>query len=138
MNKQLQELYDWLDEPKQLTRQLIKEKIIEIDKSAKTQRKPRSVFTTPSVEEISEYCLSRNNHLDPETFFDFYSAKNWFVGKNKMADWKAAVRTWEKNNTNKSFGSNQTEKPLVGRMTQTTMESNFLKFANVQIPETDE
>lgn len=103
MNKQLQELYDWIDKQKQLTRQLIKEKIIEIDKNAKTQRKPRSVFTTPSVEEISEYCLSRNNHLDPETFFDFYSAKNWFVGKNKMADWKAAVRTWEKNNTNKSY-----------------------------------
>lgn len=136
MNKQLQELYDWLDKPKQLTRQLIKDKIIEIDKSAKVQRTPRVNFTPPDVEEISAYCLSRNNGIDAENFHDFYSAKNWFIGKNKMINWQAAVRTWERNPNRQQSGNK--EKPLVGRMTQTTMESNFLKFANVQIPETDE
>jgi len=27
---------------------------------------------------------------------DHYTAKGWMIGSNKMKDWKAAVRTWEK------------------------------------------
>ena len=50
----------------------------------------------PSVEEIKQYCLDRNNGIDAEQFFDFYESKNWYVGKNKMKNWQAAVRTWEK------------------------------------------
>lgn len=53
-------------------------------------------FTAPSIEEISIYCRERNNGVDPQTFYDFYQSKGWMVGKNKMKDWKAAVRTWEK------------------------------------------
>ena len=30
--------------------------------------------------------------------WDFYQTRGWMVGKNKMKDWKAAVRTWEKSN----------------------------------------
>lgn len=52
-------------------------------------------FTPPSVEEIREYCQERKNGIDPQMFYDFYSGKGWMVGKNKMQDWKAAVRTWE-------------------------------------------
>ena len=50
----------------------------------------------PSVEEIKQYCLERNNGIDAEQFFDFYESKGWLVGKNKMKNWQAAVRTWEK------------------------------------------
>lgn len=64
---------------------------IEIDKSKKARR-----FVPPTVEEVKEYCLSRNNSVDADRFVDFYEAKGWMVGKNKMKDWKAAVRTWEK------------------------------------------
>jgi hypothetical protein len=46
-----------------------------------------------------EYCLTRNNQVDPQTFIDFYESKGWMIGKNKMKDWKAAVRTWEKRET---------------------------------------
>lgn len=58
-------------------------------------------FTAPSIEEISIYCRERNNRVDPQTFFDFYESKGWMVGKNKMKDWKAAVRTWEKRDNEK-------------------------------------
>lgn len=54
-------------------------------------------FTPPVLEEVKQYCHDRNNHVNPEAFFDFYSSKGWMVGKNRMRDWKAAVRTWEKN-----------------------------------------
>ena len=54
-------------------------------------------FIKPSIEEIKSYCLERKNNVNPYQFFDFYESKNWFVGKNKMKDWQAAVRTWERN-----------------------------------------
>ncbi len=50
----------------------------------------------PSVNEIKDYCLKRNNGIDAEQFFDFYESKGWIVGKTKMKNWQAAVRTWEK------------------------------------------
>jgi len=50
----------------------------------------------PSVQEIKDYCLERNNGIDAEQFFDFYESKGWLVGKTKMKNWQAAVRTWEK------------------------------------------
>lgn len=56
-------------------------------------------FVPPTVDEIKDYCLERNNNVDAEKFYDFYQAKGWMVGKNKMKDWKAAVRTWEKGNS---------------------------------------
>lgn len=53
-------------------------------------------FVPPTVEEVRAYCIERNNRVSPEAFVDFYSSKGWMVGKNKMKDWKAAIRTWEK------------------------------------------
>tara|TARA_R100000655_G_scaffold101275_2_gene146277 strand:+ start:8653 stop:9249 length:597 start_codon:yes stop_codon:yes gene_type:complete len=55
-------------------------------------------FKKPTINDIKKYCLERKNQVDAETFFDFYESKNWKVGKNKMKDWKACVRTWEKRN----------------------------------------
>ena len=54
-------------------------------------------FTPPTVEEVQSYCQERDNKVDAQVFVDFYSSKGWMVGKNKMKDWKAAVRTWERN-----------------------------------------
>ena len=64
-------------------------------------------FKKPTVNDIKEYCLWRNNGIDAETFFDFYESKNWLIGKNKMKDWKACVRTWEKRQ-NKTNNNNTT------------------------------
>lgn len=56
-------------------------------------------FVKPKVVDIAEYCLERNNYIDAQKFYDYYSSNGWRVGKNAMKDWKAAVRTWEKNTT---------------------------------------
>ena len=56
---------------------------------------PKKVFKKPSIEEIQKYCNERNNNVDADRFHNFYESKGWMVGKNKMKDWKAAVRTWE-------------------------------------------
>ena len=58
-------------------------------------------FKKPKLEEVLEYCLERNNNIDAESFINFYESKDWKIGKNKMKDWKAAVRTWEKRKQNK-------------------------------------
>lgn len=54
-------------------------------------------FVPPTVDEVRAYCQERGNKVDPQTFVDFYESKGWMVGRNRMKDWKAAVRTWEKN-----------------------------------------
>jgi uncharacterized protein YdaU (DUF1376 family) len=60
------------------------------------QDKKSRGFSPPSLSDVKNYCLSRNNLVDVNTFFDFYASKGWMVGKNKMKDWKACVRVWEK------------------------------------------
>jgi len=69
-------------------------------------------FIPPSIEEVQAYCKERNNNVDPEQFINFYEAKGWMVGKNKMKDWKAAVRTWEKreNSTSQQAKAKPTNK----------------------------
>lgn len=67
-----------------------------------------SRFTPPTPEEIKAYCIERQNSVDYERFYDFYSSKGWMVGKNKMKDWKAAVRTWEKGNKQTSSSTPKT------------------------------
>lgn len=50
----------------------------------------------PELEWVVSYCKERRNGVDPIKWFDFYASKGWMVGKNKMKDWQAAVRTWER------------------------------------------
>lgn len=54
-------------------------------------------FTPPTEAEVRDYCEQRKNGVDAEAFVNFYESKGWMIGKNKMKDWKAAVRTWERN-----------------------------------------
>ena len=67
----------------------------EIDSSASTTTK-RKRFEKPSISDIKQYCMERNNNVNAEQFFDYYESNGWKVGKNSMKDWKAAVRTWER------------------------------------------
>lgn len=74
----------------------IKKKIEkEIDSSASTTTK-RKRFEKPTLSQIEQYCIERNNTVNAEQFFDYYESNGWKVGKNSMKDWKAAVRTWER------------------------------------------
>ena len=62
-------------------------------------------FKKPNIDEVKNYCILRKNNIDAEAFIDFYQSKNWFVGKNKMKDWKACIRTWERRETKKTTTS---------------------------------
>lgn len=71
--------------------------------------KESKVFIIPTIEQITEYCNTRKNNVDPIRFYNHYQSKGWMIGKNKMKDWKAAVHTWENSDntphtTNKNAG----------------------------------
>lgn len=68
-------------------------------KTNKTSRKEKIIFLPPQPQEVESYCSKRNNGVDPHQFINFYTAKDWMIGKNKMKDWRAAVRTWEDRDT---------------------------------------
>ena len=82
------------------------EKDIEIEKeihsSAKSTTTKRKRFEKPTLSQITQYCLERNNCVNAEQFYDYYESNGWKVGKNAMKDWKACVRTWERNEYKKA------------------------------------
>lgn len=82
---------------------------IELELDTKANKSPTKAkrFVKPTINEIQDYCIERNNNVNAEQFFDYYESNGWKVGKNSMKDWKAAVRTWEKNNYNKPAKSNK-------------------------------
>ena len=81
------------------------EKDIEIEKeihsSAKSTTTKRKRFEKPTLSQITQYCFERNNNVNAEQFYDYYESNGWKVGKNAMKDWKACVRTWERNGYDK-------------------------------------
>ena len=81
------------------------EKETEIEKSKSKSSVRASRFTPPTTEDVKAYCMERGNHVDAQRFVDHYTANGWKVGKNSMKDWKAAVRTWERQEQPKGTGN---------------------------------
>ena len=86
---------------------------IDIDKEEdidkEKEKKKTSRFAPPSLEELNSFIKESSYSVDAQQFIDFYQSKGWMVGKNKMKDWKAAVRTWQKRNieTGKTKGTSR-------------------------------
>ena len=69
----------------------------------------RHRFSPPTIDDVRKYCQEQGYAVEVERFVDYYESNGWMVGKNKMKDWKAAVRNWrrkEKPNNGKA-GSEQ-------------------------------
>lgn len=101
----------------------VKDKDKENDLSVIKEKRQR--FSPPTADEVKAYCKERENHVDPQRFVDFYTAKGWRVGNNPMKDWKAAVRTWEQRdnitplNTGQTYTQRHyTESDLEARITE--------------------
>lgn len=64
----------------------------------KKESNPR--FIPPGYTEVFDYFNQmpiftvERAKKEAQRFVDFYDSKNWFVGKTKMKDWKAACRNW--------------------------------------------
>lgn len=51
----------------------------------------------PTLAEVSEYCAERGNQVDPERWYNYYTANGFMIGRSKMKDWRACIRSWERN-----------------------------------------
>ena len=69
---------------------------------SKKDKKSIGRFAPPTTEDVRQYIAEKGYQVDAERFVDFYASKNWMVGKNKMADWKAAVRNWARSQRQES------------------------------------
>mgnify|MGYP001813776113 CR=1 FL=1 len=77
-----------------------------VSNSEKERRRPARKLAPPRLEEVREYCRSRDSAVDPEQFCDHYAANGWRQANgNPIKDWRAAVRTWERN----EFGRKRSE-----------------------------
>jgi len=78
--------------------------------SSSKRQKNNNIYRAipPKTDDIKKYCEERNNGINAEVFFDHYESRGWMIGKNKMKDWSAAIRTWERNNKDKPI-SNQSD-----------------------------
>ena len=71
---------------------------VTVNDNVKEIKVNRDVFIKPSIVEIKTYMLEIGMADVSEKWFDYYESNGWLVGKNKMKNWRAAVRTWKNNN----------------------------------------
>ena len=76
---------------------------LEIERDTKANKSPTKAkrFVKPTLSEVEQYCIERNNNIDAEYFLDYHEARGWVLSNGKkMKNWQATIRTWEKNDFN--------------------------------------
>ena len=66
------------------------------------EKKKVARFQKPTIEQLKEYMSEQGMNDIAENWLNHYEANGWMVGKVKMKDWKASVRTWKTNQKNNS------------------------------------
>jgi hypothetical protein len=106
-NRYIQICYDGIskNDKEVLTKMLKNNNTINNNNTTYSNRK--AFFKKPTIDQVKDYCIERNNNVDAEAFIAFYESKGWMVGSNKMKNWKQAIITWEKR---------ETKKPTMGKL----------------------
>ena len=86
-----------LDEYSTNTRRVLDESSSLKEENRNMNKNRKEERGAPSLDEIRAYCKERKNSVDPQRFYDYYSANGWRLGGQPMNDWQAAVRRWESN-----------------------------------------
>ena len=108
---------------------------VTIEKKPIVKKTTAKKFKPPTVEEVFNYCNERCNKVDAQNFVDFYSAKDWMMGKNKIKDWKACVRTWEKKSeSNNGNGRHADSLSMASRLSASSVMLYRRNTASVLCP----
>lgn len=77
----------------------------------------RARFAPPTVAEVQQYCNERGNKVDAQRFFDYYETNGWVQGTRgkPIRDWRAAVRTWERQNNNYNHGQRNDKESIIDK-----------------------
>jgi hypothetical protein len=71
-----------------------------IGKDSIGKKNNNKAFVPPTIDEVKEYAQKRGNKVDPQKFFDYYTAGNWKDAKgNPVKNWKQKMITWESRQT---------------------------------------
>ena len=75
-----------------------REEILDTDINKEKGRKAKATkFVPPTLEEITEYCKSRNSSVDPKYFYEYFTVGHWLDSEGKQVkNWKQKLITWEK------------------------------------------
>lgn len=66
--------------------------------TARTLSNSVKKFSPPSLEELESYCKENKlEYVDAQKFMNYYQSNGWRVGRNPMKDWRAAARSWNRN-----------------------------------------
>jgi hypothetical protein len=67
----------------------------------------KKTFIPPTLDEVSTYCKERGSKVDSEYFYDYQIARDWILSNGKkVKDWKAVIRTWERNDFSRGGSGN--------------------------------
>lgn len=95
---------------------------IESDATSTKKNKVSKKFTPPTLEEVTDYILTKEYDIDPRLFFNHYEANGWVQGRGKpIKKWKACVQTWIHNDRGNKNG-NGTAKPKYKSVTQNAFD----------------
>lgn len=66
---------------------------------------------SPTLQQVTEYCLERKSSVDPEVFYHHYESSGWIKGNGQaVKNWKSTIITWEKKN--KPVETKSVERPF--------------------------
>ncbi len=83
-------------------------------------------FAPPTPENVNGYCREMGyTHVDAERFVNYYAAKGWKIGNDKIEDWKALVRNWERQDNDQRQG-------MAAKDPQTAQKKSANRFANFE------
>jgi hypothetical protein len=97
----------------------LEERVSQLEMQLAKTKSKECRFNVPSLEEVADHFLEKMPHATSEdalnfadVFISHYTNTGWKYGKNKMKDWKAAMRSaWDltkfvttKNNHNDTIG----------------------------------
>ncbi len=54
----------------------------------------REVFVKPTKDEVAAHIAAMGYTFTADEFWEFYEAKGWRIGPNRMRSWKSACSTW--------------------------------------------
>lgn len=94
----------------------------------------RERFAPPKFYEVEQFVNDKNyQNVNPDKFWNYYESNGWMVGKNKMKDWKAAIRKWSATDNNANLNNskhnkNEREELTVNRQTIDSATKNSNGF----------
>lgn len=50
----------------------------------------------PTLEMVMKYGNELRSNVDPEKFFEYYGKSKWTIAGEKIEDWRALFRAWDK------------------------------------------